>query len=105
MFVRVARCFLSQILFDDNYQLKSSSSICGGRFIDLRFQDFQKAKRFFSTGQERLIEIAFEGGMGIHEADNETQSALDMYDLHDNDFDRLHAILTNIIKNNGEFIL
>lgn len=69
---------------------------------------------YFSAKQIKLIEIAFEKGGGLFQDDayedlteEEVERAVGYRDLFNEDDDAtiLRAIMNNIIKNNGEFVL
>ena len=69
----------------------------------------RRLNKLFSKSQQKLMELAFEGGMGMFHVDDVKSSELDKIDTfygeHSDQEERLRAILKNIIKNKGKFVL
>ena len=63
----------------------------------------------FSRHQQMLMELAFEGGGGNFSVDDvsetESEKVLKFYRSYKTENGRLRAILKNVIKNGGEFVL
>ena len=65
--------------------------------------------KIFSPAQQKLMEFAFEGGRGYFNADdipaNQIAKLDRFYLKYPDETDRLRAILKNVIKNNGKFVV
>lgn len=65
--------------------------------------------KIFSPAQQKLMEFAFEGGRGYFNTDdipaNQIAKLDSFYLKYPDETDRLRAILKNVIKNNGKFVV
>jgi len=68
-----------------------------------------RLNKAFSQSQQKLMELAFEGGNGFFSTlacDGKTTYKIEsFYKKYPDENKRLRAILKNIIKNNGKFVL
>lgn len=77
---------------------------------EIWYQDFgHRLNKVFSKPQQRLMELAFEGGCGYFDGGDCTEGQFEkvdaFYNKYPDDSDRLRAILKNVIKNGGKFVL
>jgi hypothetical protein len=68
-----------------------------------------RLNKVFSKSQQKLMELAFEGGMGrfgvLDVKNSEVEKIDNFYAEYPCEEDRLRAILKNVIKNGGRFVL
>lgn len=68
-----------------------------------------RLNKLFSKSQQKLMELVFEGGMGLfgvrYLEEDELAKIDRFYCAYEDDEGRLRAILKNVIKNNGKFVL
>jgi hypothetical protein len=69
----------------------------------------KKLNKIFSKDQQKLMELAFEGGDGLFDYcgmdDDEITEVDNFYSEYSDEKERLRAILKNVIKNGGKFVL
>ena len=69
-----------------------------------------RLNKVFSETQQKLMELAFEGGHGYFDAydcvSEKVQERIEyFYEKYPDSADRLRAILKNVVKNGGKFVL
>jgi len=77
---------------------------------DIGYEYFgHRLDKVFSKSQQKLMELAFEGGHGWFDVEDTSDKELEkierFYEGYQEDEDRLRAILKNVIKNKGKFVL
>ncbi len=101
----IGAMMLSCTLFKN--KTKVGDDILGdvGRYYDSGDKFMNGFRELFSKTQVRLIELAFEQGTGWYCDENTAErKAVAFGEKYWDDEDRLTAIMTNIIKNDGKFI-
>lgn len=82
------------------------SDVCSSIEYD---QHGHRLNKVFSLAQQKMMEYAFEGGSGYFYSDdipsNQISKLDDFYEKYPGKTDRLRAILKNVIKNNGKFVV
>ena len=78
--------------------------------VSIEYEDHgYRLDKIFSPAQQRLMEYAFEGGRGYFDSDdipaNQIPKLDSFYLKYPDETDRLRAILKNVIKNNGKFVV
>jgi len=95
---------LSEVRHTNNLKF---SQVAG--MLDYEYEG-HRLNKVFSETQQKLMELAFEGGLGYFDAydcvSEKVQERIEsFYEKYPDDADRLRAILQNVIKNGGKFVL
>ncbi len=99
--------FISSIRLRNNETINNLLNASWGLDAMIR-NDETELNKIFSKKQLTLIERTFEfgrGGFGRSESDKESVDIYNFYMEYPEDTDRLVAILNNIVKNKGTFVL
>lgn len=79
-------------------------------YLGVEYEDYgYRLDKIFSPTQQKLMEFAFEGGRGYFKFNdiptNQIPKLNRFYLKYPDKTDRLRAILKNVIKNNGKFVV
>ena len=101
--------FMSCTLYNNNQSLERFEEEAAYDF-DARVEDKSMGgfsngfDKFFSRSQLKLIEAAYEGGMGAFEAPRAKEDVYDWINRLPHNEKRMVAIMENIVANNGTFV-
>ena len=101
---------LSEIRHTNKLTLEDLGDSIYGLGDEISYNDFgHRLDKVFSYSQQKLMEYAFEGGTGLFEECDIPKCKVvkleGFYQKYPDDEDRLRAILKNVIKNKGVFVV
>lgn len=99
-------CFISNVKLNNKFDFSNTDHVYDENSLAPNSKDIEKSlKNIFSVAQFRLIECCFEDNEGIYYMIHKNKEIKAFYNKYSEPVGRLKAIMKNIIKNDGTFVV